>query len=89
MCFFTPRWKYVMSMVCRAGKGRDLSSLDQFLTQFMDQAERTIGPDSFNSVESMLACADRMGEVTAKEIVKWQPRRAVIVQMPKRRSAKK
>lgn len=61
------------------------SSLDQFLTQFMDHAQRTIGPESVDSVESMIACADRVGKAALKDLYAWQPRRATVIQMPKRR----
>jgi hypothetical protein len=61
------------------------SSFDQFLSQVMDQAQRTIGPDALDSVESMVASADRVGEAVLDDVSAWQGKRAVVLQMPKRR----
>lgn len=65
------------------------SSLDQFLTQFMDQAQRMIGPESLDSVESMIASADRVGKAALKDLSAWKGNRAEIIVMPKRRRSKK
>jgi hypothetical protein len=55
----------------------------------MDQAERTIGPDALDSVESMVAYADRVSKVTLKDLSAWKGNRAEIIVMPKRRRTKK
>jgi hypothetical protein len=85
MFYSTPQWKFVTSTICRVEKGCALSNLAEFLTQFMDQAKQTIGPDSFDSVGSMIACADRVGKATLKDLSAWERKRAVVIQMPKRR----
>jgi hypothetical protein len=55
----------------------------------MDQAKQTIGPDSFDSVGSMIACADRVGKATLKDLSAWERKRAVVIQMPKQRRRSK
>lgn len=68
----------------RAANGIAMKSrLGNFLNGIMEQAIHE-APSVFGSVDSMVTFVDRMGEVTAKEIIKWQPKQAVVIQMPKR-----
>ena len=62
-----------------------MNQLDSFLKTVMDQAVREAPDDLFISVESMVSFADRAGAIAMREFVKWQPRRAKVIQMPDRR----
>ena len=61
------------------------SRLGDFLNGIMEQAIKEAPDGVFDSLDSMVKFANRMGEVGAREIIKWQPKPAAVVQMPKRR----
>jgi hypothetical protein len=48
----------------------------------VDRAAQTM-PDS-QSVDDLVAWADRVGEATLWDILNWQPKLAVVITMPKR-----
>lgn len=56
-----------------------------FLKRVMDRAVNEAPADLFSSIESMVAFADRAGEMTVKEFIRWQPRRAKVIPMADRR----
>jgi len=88
--FSRNRWKFVIDTAFPVEKDAAMkSSLDQFLTQFMDQAQRMIGPDALDSVESMVAYADRVGQGRSERPLRVEGHRAEIIVMPKRRRSKK
>jgi hypothetical protein len=64
-----------------------MSSFVDHVTELVDRAGHS-APDTFDA-ESLTSWADGVGESVLKDITEWQPKQAVVIQMPKRRRAKR
>jgi len=60
-----------------------LSDFTDHLIERVDRAGNTL-PANSQSVDELVYWVDRAGEDTLRDILNWQPKLAVVIQMPKR-----
>jgi hypothetical protein len=70
-------------MAFRGEKGCALSSFLDHTTEVVDRVGSTM-PD-FTSVDAFVSWVDSVSESALQDINAWQPKRAEVIQMPKRR----
>lgn len=63
-----------------------MSNFVDHITGLVDRAGQTM-PDSFDA-DSLMSWMNGVGQDVLREINEWQPKRAVVIQMPKRRRGK-
>jgi hypothetical protein len=68
-------------------KGSTMSNLDHAI-EVVDRVGSTM-PADFNSVHELVAWVDSVGQSVLQDINAWQPKQAVVIQMPRRRTAKR
>jgi hypothetical protein len=74
-------------MAFRGEKGCALSDFLDHTTEVVDRLGSTI-PNSFSD-DALVSWVDSVGQSALQDIKEWQPRRAEVIQMPKRRRAKR
>jgi len=60
-----------------------LSDFVDHIIERVDRAGQSLLAD-FASVDELVNWTDRIGEATLRDILNWQPKLAVVIQMPKR-----
>jgi hypothetical protein len=73
---------YVTITAYRAVKGFVLSDLMKYVTGVVDRAGNTL-PDTFDS-DTLTSWTGSVGQDVLRELSEWQPKLAVVIQMPKR-----
>ncbi len=60
--------------------------LSDFLDHTIEVVDRvgSTMPADFNSVDALVSWVDSVGESVLQDINEWQPKRAVVIQMPER-----
>jgi hypothetical protein len=64
-------------------KGSTMSKFLDHATEVVDRAGRS-APAS-DSIDDLISWADSIGPDVLRELNEWQPKRAVVIQMPKQR----